>query len=132
MVPVGGCGECGGLKPSLWGFAEEGFDLGGGFCEAHALHGDTLGEGAEQSGGGLAVQQDEDASVGGGSDEAAEGLAQAEADDAVVVGHRVAAGEMGAAFAVQDVWPRPGHAFEDHQSECAAGDIYAVAHGVGA
>ena len=39
---------------------------------------------------------------------------------------------MDAAFAVQDVRPGPGHAFEHHQAQGAAGDVDAVAHGVGA
>ena len=68
----------------------------------------------------------------GAADQPPEGLAQAEPGHAVVIGLRVAAGQMDAALAVQDVGARPGHLLEHHQPQRAAGHVHAVAHRVGA
>ena len=45
----------------------------------------VFGEGGEQAGGDLTVQQHEDATVIGAANEAAESLAEAEADDGIVI-----------------------------------------------
>ena len=79
----------------------------------------------------LAVEQDEHAAIAGPPDQSPESLAQPQPRDAVVEA-LVAAGKMGAPFAVQDVRPGPGHFLEHHQTQRAARHVDAVAHRVGA
>ena len=75
------------------------------------------------------VEEHEDAAVVHAPDETTEGLAQSEPRDEIVP---LQVPESGVSCLVQQIGPRPWHPVEDDEAQGTAGNIDAIAHGIGA
>jgi hypothetical protein len=91
---------------------------------------DARGEGGQEPARRLTVEEHEHATIGRATDQPTESLPEPEPGDAIVEALRVATGEVGTAFAMQDVGPWPGHLLEHDEPERPARYVHPVAHRV--